>query len=625
METDPSIKEKPPDNILIPNTESIGEQLSDTSKTTRITQRRFTRSSDRDSSKKIRLGDNNAEEILLETAEKSYTRKNIIKIINNYENIIKMNADQQQKIDQLTELINSQNEKTNQINKQHDVQLQQIRNDMKQFKATQPTTIASIDIDSDAMDYVENSQTQTSTYTAATPTPETATIAGVTATTTSNTQGKVLNNSSQYSIYNPIATTSQVNNKITISKPLVLKNKHILNNNIQNNDSADKAESKIKKNKDVPDIVVYEIQNHKELLTHLKTLLGNDHITLRPINKDKTAICTYNLTDRNKIKEFLSDNSARYFTHTPKQEKPISCLIKYVNNSFDETDIREDIAKLKLDLNIIQLKKLPSQTQTSRGNSVWFIQFTNNSNYKPLLGKQKICSTVVHIEIYKSKTLTQCKRCQRYSHTAVNCNQEYRCVKCGKSRNELNENNEVVGHEPNNCPLNLLKINGKTDTNKLFCCNCKKFGHPANHRKCEKFLELMERHNQKSNLYKQSQSNRQTLSNSMVQQGISFADQVKNSNNQTNRSRSITRNDRNTSTLSATRNRSNSRTQSQSNGRGSNFSFINEQCNTYFGDNFHNLINKVNQFVPNFKKLKEEQKRMKLLEFLIEISPTNDQ
>lgn len=73
----------------------------------------------------------------------------------------------------------------------------------------------------------------------------------------------------------------------------------------------------------------------------------------------------------------------------------------------------------------------------------------------------------VRFEKMKPSKVIQCRRCQRYSHTATMCAHEYRCVQC------------VDSHQPGCCPR---------ATNKsipISCCNCKAagldfVGHTAN-------------------------------------------------------------------------------------------------------------------------------------------------
>lgn len=384
---------------------------------------------------------------------------------------------------------------------------------------------------------------------------------------------------------------------------------------------------KFKINRDIPELIIYEIENAKSFLSELKSLLNHDKFLLKTINKDKTALYTDSLDDRNTVRKFLDDNDARYFTYTPKGEKPVSCLVKYIDSSFDEGDVRppRGIDAMGHGVEVLSLRIHGSKSDTR--SNIWLVQLKNENNkHKLFLGKQFLCSSVVKVEIFKSESLTQCRRCQRYNHSAINCKQEYRCVKCGKSESEKDENNLTIGHPPKTCPLDALKVDGKIEPKDLFCCNCRQSGHTANYRKCSKYTELVNRQIEKSESQKKKSSERAgAIFDSSVEKGISFADRLK-SPSVSRRSRSRSRNtnnarDRSRSTnIIRDRSKSASSRAPQNHSNPSNFNFLNSQCQKHFRTNITSIISEVNKFIPEYKSASEELKPVKLLEFIIGIS-----
>lgn len=83
--------------------------------------------------------------------------------------------------------------------------------------------------------------------------------------------------------------------------------------------------------------------------------------------------------------------------------------------------------------------------------------------------------------------ITQCYRCQGYGHTALNCNLQFRCVKCSEE------------HQTGECKLKA----GETERETLFCVQCGANGHPASYRGCPKYKELMQRLNNRKQEAKQ--------------------------------------------------------------------------------------------------------------------------
>lgn len=67
----------------------------------------------------------------------------------------------------------------------------------------------------------------------------------------------------------------------------------------------------------------------------------------------------------------------------------------------------------------------------------------------------------------KKQKISQCKNCQRFGHAKINCNMNYRCIKCGDN------------HLPDKCP-----ITDKDKREMLKCANYKQSGHPADYRGC---------------------------------------------------------------------------------------------------------------------------------------------
>lgn len=391
-------------------------------------------------------------------------------------------------------------------------------------------------------------------------------------------------------------------------------NRIFISNPKQTNETEGNKKLKFDKKKS-PEIVVFNIQNKKETIVHLKNMLGHDRFLLRTINKDKTGILTENNVDRKKILEFLDNNYSRYFTYTPINEKPLNLLIKYIDSSFTEDDVKSDLLKLNTEVKLLKIKIF----ETSKplfGKHIWLVQTENNEKTKSILGSQKLCSSIVKIEILKSNSVLQCKKCQRFEHSASNCHNAYRCVKCGKEEGETDSNNVVIGHKPGECPLVSNKNEGASQTDTLFCCNCKKSGHTANYTKCEKFAEQI----QKRNIRIAKAEEKKSMFNNFITNGMSFAEQVKfnqnNNNNggaKVNKKRPQSSSQDNTHTKPIHNNTNNP----------NNTSFIQAECTKLLGDDLFTILTKINAFIPQYKSLDNSQKPIRLLEFLFNLSSKN--
>jgi len=112
----------------------------------------------------------------------------------------------------------------------------------------------------------------------------------------------------------------------------------------------------------------------------------------------------------------------------------------------------------------------------------------------------------------KRRDVIQCKKCQRISHTASNCNLPYRCVKCGDK------------YDPDRCGC-LPGIH--LDRKKIFCVNCGEYGHPVSYKDCSKIIEDRNRlnnlKNANNNKKTKGHEDKINTNNVAIKPGISYA------------------------------------------------------------------------------------------------------
>ena len=113
---------------------------------------------------------------------------------------------------------------------------------------------------------------------------------------------------------------------------------------------------------------------------------------------------------------------------------------------------------------------------------IYIIQVSPDSNSGKLIKINRLNYLKVSWEKIKKNDITQCYKCHRIGHTAQNCNLNYRCVK----RNER--------HGPGECKI---KKEDAVCKEKIYCVNCKNFGHPASYKGCPKLAELRKKLNEK--------------------------------------------------------------------------------------------------------------------------------
>lgn len=268
------------------------------------------------------------------------------------------------------------------------------------------------------------------------------------------------------------------------------------------------AEPIIKKGKKMPPINIYN-QNVNDIIKAITHKLKIKNFYTQQINKNKQAIHTADIEGYNKIKELLIELEVPYFTYTPKQEKNNTYILKGLNADDNNEEILAELKQHETEtLEFLKVKKFTTRkSNTNKVIPFYLVTVSNSCNYKELSQVNRINYQVVHWEKLEKKDITQCYRCQRFGHTATNCNMDFRCVKCGQN------------HEPGKC--SLLESNNEKDS--LYCVQCKQHGHPASYRGCPKHVELLNRLKQKQLLSKKNVEEKKAMYNNFVQKNTTFS------------------------------------------------------------------------------------------------------
>ena len=190
--------------------------------------------------------------------------------------------------------------------------------------------------------------------------------------------------------------------------------------------------------------------------------IKNFHI--KRIHTGKHVLHLQSLNDYIKAKKILTAANTVYYTYTRKSQKLHTYLLKGLSNSFTEAEILEDLKALKIEE--IQFTKM-SRFTTRKSNEnnillpIYIIQVSLDSNIGKLLKINRLNYLKVSWEKIKKNDITQCHKCQRIGHTAQNYKQD------------------AVSKE------------------KIYCVNCKNFGHPASYKGCPKLAEIRKKFNEK--------------------------------------------------------------------------------------------------------------------------------
>lgn len=277
-------------------------------------------------------------------------------------------------------------------------------------------------------------------------------------------------------------------------------------NNTNNND--ENAQNK-KRSLKVPPVDVWT-ENRAEIQREIQSELPNDSCLFGRVNNGKFRVFPCDAATRLDLINLLKQKEYKYNTYTPSDEKMINVLIKGLDHIDDEDTIKRELSAKGFEPAKIQKHVTGYMRKNNIKSNLWLIVLQPNTDTNELFKIRAIDRAIVKFEFLRKPKVIQCKRCQRFNHSASNCSLPYRCVKC------------TDNHEPGKCTSQTKKNKFKPK-----CVNCQG-DHTANDAaNCPAFKKVIELRESKkkdsSNSNVSSQASKQTSKKTKQ----SYADQLK--------------------------------------------------------------------------------------------------
>lgn len=185
-----------------------------------------------------------------------------------------------------------------------------------------------------------------------------------------------------------------------------------------------------------------------------------------PYESNFVVIFSKDMNSYKKFKEILDAEEVKYYTYTPKGDKPKSIVMKGLYGDFNDKDVENDLKSRKLNnVEILKVNRIVFNKRTN--NFAYLIQVSNTSNLTEITNVKSMLYQKVRWEQLRRDNTFQSRNCQRLGHAASTCTLPMRCVKCAET------------HGRDEC-----KVDKKAGRAALKCANCEKQGHPANYRGC---------------------------------------------------------------------------------------------------------------------------------------------
>lgn len=341
------------------------------------------------------------------------------------------------------------------------------------------------------------------------------------------------------------------------------------------------AKANLPKNKPPP--ILTSRLDIKAMVINMEQKLGHRNFHFRPAAKGDTSIITQSDEDFKATIELLKSSDIDGHAYTLKSERKLNVILRNLCPSYDELDIERGIIESQIDVRIHKIERY-STAKSKRQEyelNLWHIQLEPHSDLVSLLAlKTLLNQRGIRFERMRRQDITQCRNCQDFNHSAINCFRKYRCVKC------------LTDHKHGECT--------KSATEPVGCINCGSTNHPANYRGCPVHLDLVKHLQEKKERERKAQAARQAMFNNYRHSNLSFAEATGSSR-------------------PAKNNHSSSHPKGFDNVKmGLGFD-IQAECHAQFGMDFRNIRQRLSDFAPIYQRA--EDKSIALLQFIASIHP----
>jgi hypothetical protein len=175
------------------------------------------------------------------------------------------------------------------------------------------------------------------------------------------------------------------------------------------------------------------------------------------------------------VKTYFAAKEIEFYTYDLADEKTFKVVL-YGLPVFECSEVLEFLKEVNIHPK--EVKKLHIKKTRYEDDAIYLISFPNGSTNMNDLRKVRYINyiSISWAHYVRRGNITQCRRCQQFSHGTRNCYIQPKCVKCGEA------------HLSDKCPHEqLFTANEKA----LKCANCKE-SHPANYSNCSVRLNYIE-------------------------------------------------------------------------------------------------------------------------------------
>lgn len=127
-------------------------------------------------------------------------------------------------------------------------------------------------------------------------------------------------------------------------------------------------------------------------------------------------------------KLFREELNVKFHTFDIASEKSLKVVLRGVIQEISDAEITEDLRVNGFPA--IKVSRMKGRDQ--QPSPLVYVEIAKD--FKSIFDLKYCCGLSIQVEPLKAKTgQTQCHRCQQFGHVQKNCNNDYRCLKCGEN------------------------------------------------------------------------------------------------------------------------------------------------------------------------------------------------
>lgn len=158
--------------------------------------------------------------------------------------------------------------------------------------------------------------------------------------------------------------------------------------------------------------------NKADIQRKIQNIVPSNSCLYSRVNNMKFRVLPSDAKTRSIVIDYLREKNYNYNTYTPSDSKMINVIIKGLDHIDDVDTIKCELAEKGFEPYQIKKHITGYMRKNNSKSNLWLIVLQPNSDTKELFKIKAIDHAIVKFEFLRKPKVTQCRRCQRFNHSA---------------------------------------------------------------------------------------------------------------------------------------------------------------------------------------------------------------